>query len=342
MAMSRFRSDERGFTLVELLIVMVVAMILLTGTLLTFERMVRESRLNEKRQDIAQQARTSLDLQARQLRNLAQRISNPIIDRAAKYDFIFQTSDPQRTWVRYCLDTTGAGASPSAGKLWEGTLAVPVGSAGNPVPSGAKSTCPGPASQWTKQRVVAQNVTNRMAGKDRPIFTYSCTGGGSTCATTATTFDQIIDVSTQLFIDTTPGKAPPEVRVATGVYMRNQNQAPKASFTVLPAGNHSFLFNASGSTDYEGRTLQYYWFQDTFPAYDPANPATTTIDCSKTTLSLNGAGETMLWGGHLVGRGITLDHQFPSADWGLSQAVKLVVCDPGYRFDVTSSTSVTP
>ena len=51
----------------------------------------------------------AIDRAARQLRNLANPTvtATTTIDRADDYDFIFQTSDPARTWVRYCLEPGG-------------------------------------------------------------------------------------------------------------------------------------------------------------------------------------------------------------------------------------------
>ena len=51
-----------------------------------------------------------MDLAARQLRNLANQDPSQqttTIARALPFDLVFQTSDPSRKWVRYCLDTTG-------------------------------------------------------------------------------------------------------------------------------------------------------------------------------------------------------------------------------------------
>ncbi len=112
------RSDERGFTLIEVLVVCVLFLVVLGATLTVATYFVRDTRQAEIRNDQVEEARITLDRAARQLRNLAQRVDQPTIALAGDSDFIFQTSDPTRTWVRYCLQTTGT-ASPTDGRLWE-------------------------------------------------------------------------------------------------------------------------------------------------------------------------------------------------------------------------------
>jgi type II secretory pathway pseudopilin PulG len=322
--------DERGVNLIEVLMVMTVATLVLGASVMTFTKMLRQSHMDDRRNQSAETARNALDVEARQVRNLAQRISNPVIDKVDAYDFIFQTSDPTRTWVRYCLDTP-PGAD--QGRLWESAWAVP---ASNPSadPTAAMATgCPG--SGWTASRIVAENIVNRTRGADRPVFSFSCTGGGTACAASASTYDQIIAVGSELFVDTTPAIEPPELKVATAVYLRNQNQAPVAKFDVTSAGSRTVILNASGSTDFEGRTLSLYWFKGTIPA--PAN-----VRCDQPTTSLSGA-TTMQWGGVLIGQGATLTHTFSAADGasGANSQIALLACDPGGRFTYDGPRGVT-
>jgi hypothetical protein len=57
-----------------------------------------------------------------------------------------------------------------------------------------------------------------------------------------------------------------ETDVSSGVYLRNQNEAPTAAVTgpsVL--ASHRVSLNGQGSSDPEGRTLDYYWFVDSAP-----------------------------------------------------------------------------
>ena len=63
------RDRQGGFTLVELLVGMTISLILLGATLTTFNRFA-ERNDTDARNDSAELARRSLDVQARQLRNL--------------------------------------------------------------------------------------------------------------------------------------------------------------------------------------------------------------------------------------------------------------------------------
>jgi hypothetical protein len=300
----------------------------LMATSTVFGNFVRADHDNNARNDTAQLARNALDAQARQLRNLAKRVASPVIDRVEPYDLIFQTNDPGRTWVRYCLDTAAPPASVERGRLWVAELAVPSAATPSTVSAAMRSACPG--SGWTSTRIVTDYVTNRRAGMDRPLFSYTCSSG-TACTTTAGTYDQVTSITAETILDTTPGTGPVELQVSSSVYLRNQNQPPVASFQATPSSaSRTVTLNASGSTDFEGRTLAYYWFKQQMPA-------TASIDCAHPTPVDNGAGQPQtLWGGGTVfiGEGITLTHTFPLSDGlaGNTRTIGLVVCDPGDRF----------
>ena len=110
--MSHRTDTERGFTLIELLLVMSLGIVILGATLTSFTGYYRNQKTNQQLNDTAQVARDSMDLAARQLRNLANQDPSQqttTIARALPFDLVFQTSDPARKWVRYCLDTSGTG-----------------------------------------------------------------------------------------------------------------------------------------------------------------------------------------------------------------------------------------
>lgn len=317
-----------GFALVELLVVMSISTVILGGSLMTFETLVRDQRKNENRFDTAEQARNAIDHQARQLRNLARRPNNTVvIDTIGDYDFIFQTSDPNRTWVRYCLDLTGG--AKRGDRLWMSERKVPA-TATQAVTGGMRADCPG--TDWTQQTVVAQDVVNRLPQLDRPLFAFRCLDGTSACASSTATSDQIVNVDTRLFVDTTPLAAQAELQVSTSVFLRNQNQMPTASFTATRTGVRTYLLNASASSDPEGRTLSYHWFKGTMP---------TNINCQNQTQTIDSSGNKLQWGGNWVGRGVTLSMTFPASD-GNSQQLGLVVCDPGDRFGTSYPPALSP
>ncbi len=319
--------DERGFTLIELLVAMGFALLVLTATLVTFTTLSTSAHDNNVRLETTEEAREALDVQARQLRNLAKRLNNTaVLDTVAPYDLIFQTSDPSRTWVRYCLDTVHSPATTSQARLWTQERAL-VSAAASPVTTAMRTDCPSVSTEWTSTRVVAEHLTNRRNGLDRPLFAYRCTSG-TTCTSDPATYDQVINVSALTLVDTDGDRAVPELRVASGIYLRNQNQAPIASFVATPASlSNTVVLNASASTDFEGRTLNYFWFVG-------SRPAVAAIDCANPAITGNGPLRT-LWGASgFAGESITLSYTFTLAErlLGTTANVGLVVCDPGDRY----------
>jgi len=326
--------DEHGFSLIELLVVMTVAFVVLSATLLTFTTLSNSAHDNNIRLDTTEVARDALDTQARQLRNLAKRLNHtPVLDTMEPFDLIFQTSDPSRTWVRYCLDSENPPATPSQARLWTQERSL-ASVAASPVSAEMRSGCPSNSSEWTATRVVADQLTNRINGIDRPLFQYRCTVG-TACLSNPATYDQVVNISAQTFVDTDPFRDVPELRVATGINLRNQNQPPVATFVATPSSaSRTIVLNAAGSTDYEGRTLSYYWFKGSVPAL-------TSIDCASPKVTGEDPTRT-LWGatGYL-GESITLSHTFTAADLaaGPTANIGLVVCDPGDRYGTAGITS---
>ena len=321
------RRDQHGFVLPEVLLVMVIGTLLLGATFLTFQNFIVNSNENNVRTATAEAARNALEIQARQLRNLARRITTGVIDTVGPDELIFQTSDPTRTWVRYCLDTT----DPSNGTLWQQNQSLSVSASGAPVTPAMRAGCPS-ASGWSNTTQVATNVVNRIGGRNRPVFSYQCATGGSACTATTTTFDQIIGITATLYVDTKPVDGPGEERVSTGVYLRNQNQAPVAEMSVAPVSGlaRTVFLNGSGSTDFEQRTLRYYWFEGTMP---------TSVRCDLPPA----VNATTAWGGTLIGRDLTVQYTWPGAvpATGSTRRIGLVVCDPGDRASALAFQDVT-
>ena len=226
--------SQRGFTLIEVMIVMSLALVILGATLTSFTNFERKQKQSTILNDSAQVARNSMDHASRQLRNLANQDPSQqvtTIARALPFDLVFQTSDPSRKWVRYCLDTTGAGgggATASRAQLWEAetaTAAAPT--------AGMLGSCPG--SGWVATKLAADSVTNRHAGRDLPVFTYTCKSTAPpACPSGAADHGRIVNIQAQLYVDPNPDKAPAELRVVSGIYLRNQNEKPVPSFTASP------------------------------------------------------------------------------------------------------------
>ena len=305
--MRRALRREGGFTMIELLLVCVLSLIVFGASLTAWTSIYRSNRALEGQQDNAEAARVALDRAARQLRNLANPSVNAIttIHRASDYDFIFQTSDPAKTWVRYCLE--GA-------KLWENE-SVAITAAMK-----AETACPG--TGWTRKAVVVQSVTNRAPSVDRNIFTYECAVNAAASCPTATEYSKITNVGIQLWVDADATDRVSELDVATGVYLRNQNEAPTASAGWSKIAKEQVLLNGSASTDPEGRTLEYFWFEDAVPSGAMSTPCTATPTGTA-------------WSG------VTFLKTFPTGAAGQSKQFFLLVRDPGCLTSLSAAINFT-
>jgi type II secretory pathway component PulJ len=245
--------SEDGFTLVEVLIASVLMIIVLGATLTALTSFQRNTATNQRQNDGQDEARRTLDLLARDLRNLASPVieTPEAVDRDEAQDLIFQSegrgavsasSNARNTErVRFCLDPDGR--LHRNVQTWE--------SAG--VPDAPTATeCPG--TGWNTSTVVAENVVNGT----RPIFTYN-----------STVLEDITEVSATLYVDVNPGKPPAEQVLQSSVYLRNQNRKPTAFFSVEVV-NTAILLNASESTDPEEKAMIYEWRIDDL---DPERPA---------------------------------------------------------------------
>jgi hypothetical protein len=314
---------------------MSLGIVILGATLTSFTNYYRNNKTSQQLNDSAQVARNSMDLAARQLRNLANQDPSQqttTIARALPFDLVFQTSDPSRKWVRYCLDTSntgGAGSSASRGQLWE----METATATAPTP-GMMSSCPGSvgplAGSWVSQRMVADNVTNRIGGVDRPVFSYSCSPlAPSTCPASSADYTRITNIGAQMYIDVNPGKAPAELRVVSSIFLRNQNEAPVADFSATSGGTRTVILNASSSLDPEGRTLAYDWFLGN------GTITLTPEEACAQEIKQKANGTTLVY----LGQGTTYRYSVPT---GVASPmnIQLVVRDPGCLYN-TMTKSVT-
>jgi type II secretory pathway component PulJ len=234
--------SEEGFTLVEVLIASVLMIVVLGATLTALTSFQRNAATNQRQNDGQNEARQTLDLLARDLRNLASPVQErpEAVDRNLPLDLIFQSegktvvagslNSRNTERVRFCLDANR--------RLWRNLQTWTTAAIPNP-PSATE--CPG--TGWTSTRVVAQNVVNGT----RPIFTYN-----------ATVLQDITEVTATLYVDVNPGRPPAEQTLNSSVYLRNQNRKPTALFSAQ-AVNGSVLLNASESTDPEEKALIYSW-----------------------------------------------------------------------------------
>ena len=255
-------SDERGFTLVELLVAMILMVIVLGAVLTTFDTFNGRSQNVARRNDAQEAARRAMGQVTRELRNAvsATGVSAPVgdaVERAVPNDLVFQTISPAgpsgtntrgRQRVRYCLDS-----STSDAKLYRQVLRS---SSALPLLDPAATACPGPGAAWTQTQVVAQNVTNRRSTPARDLFTYRFGTSGSTA------LNDLVAVTAEIYLDMNSGTlSPAETELRSGVNLRNANQPPVALFTTTQQGARLVL-NASSAFDPERQPMTYKWYVD--------------------------------------------------------------------------------
>jgi prepilin-type N-terminal cleavage/methylation domain-containing protein len=306
--MSRASRDQRGFTLVEVLIAATIMLIVLGASLTLLDALGDNSRLTEQHNDAQDRARVFTDRMARNLRNLASPslfsenyyATPEAVDKAEPYDFVFRVVDEKRPAgslnlanvkrVRYCLDT----ADPANGILHQQEQKW-TNQASSPPPT-MPSTAACPAAGWTTSQRVTDALVNRIDGQNRPLFVYN------SADTT-----RITQIRTEMYVDPTPGKRPVETRLASGVTLRNQNRVPvaKADIKVTSTVSHTAVLNGSASDDPEGMPLTYQWYID---------PPATLPDCRLTPKPASCGPE-----------GVVVDVQLPSTG---PHTIVLLVKDP--------------
>jgi type II secretory pathway pseudopilin PulG len=259
--MRRLVREEAGMMLLELLLAAALMSLVMGATITSMTTFENTSRINELQNDNQEDIRAAIDQISRELRNHAvatQQAPAGIVS-LTPYDIVFQTVAPTKpastsnvqniSRVRYCLDYSKKRNE----KLWyqeqTWTTATPPA-----VPS--TSSCPDAA--WGNQRFIADKITNRFQSgnpninRDRPVFTAN-----------SAIIGEITRISITLWLDSTPGggpaNAPDEAYINSGIFLRNQNQPPTASFTTAVTGSRHIIVNASNSNDPENQTLTYTW-----------------------------------------------------------------------------------
>jgi prepilin-type N-terminal cleavage/methylation domain-containing protein len=253
--------DERGFSLVELMIAMTLMLIVIGATLAVFATMERKSRDNQRTNDSERTARVAVDVMSKRLRNLASPQSSgaapQALERANPTDVMFRTVDSTGTppagnlenleRYRYCLGTNN--------RLYAERQPAASFTATQPTTTGC-----GTSDGWPGTRsVVAQNVTNGA----RPVFKYQVSPTPGTYSeqstVTQTNFPNDIAIRVELFVDPDTAHPPGEVTLNTRVFLRNQNRPPTATFSASYSGSFAVTFNASDSADPENNPLYYQW-----------------------------------------------------------------------------------
>ncbi len=247
-----------GFTLVELLVAMALSLVVFGATLTILVVYEHGAQASSVRNDAQDRARLTIDLIARQLRNIASPISSPkLVERATPYDLVFQTvgtpsggatgNTTGAERVRYCIPQDTASGSTSKEVMitqtqtWS-TATTPA------IPWG--TNCPDTTST---SAIVVPSVTNRYKGRsDRQVFTYN---NGSA----PSDLSKITSVQIDLFVNPTPSVTNAEAELHSAVFLRNQLQAPVANITSTPTGGGGVILNGGGSYSPDGTDLSYTW-----------------------------------------------------------------------------------
>ena len=117
-----------------------------------------------------------------------------------------------------------------------------------------------------------------------------------------------------------------ELNVSTGVFLRNQNEGPTASVSVPQRLQPlRWLLNGSGSSDPEGRTLEYFWFEGSPP---------TAAEIASTQCTQDFPGTD--W------RGVTFIKKFDPSDINQRRTFFLLVRDPGCLTSLSNEIAIDP
>lgn len=255
-AIRRRLADDRGYTLVELLMAASVMIVVLSASLLTFELFLANQSAATARFDAQDRARTALDRLARDLRNVTgANAGSTEIDQAGAYDLIFRTTNPagppngqnatnlQR--VRYCVDAS----NPASETLW---YQVQTWSTATPSTFTAPSGCPD--TNWSAIKIdYADHITNEIGGQTRAVFSYM-----SANATVNAVHTDLFVAGASTTTGATVGNAK-ETRLSSGVFLRNQDVPPTAGFTATPASGYITL-DGSVSSSPQGSPLTFVWY----------------------------------------------------------------------------------
>ncbi len=182
--------DERGTTMVELMVVCMLSVVLMLATLLAFDTFGRNATRNEKLTNAQDSLRQRVDEMSAEIRNAQVTATglDPLL-RADPNDLIVRNIDSAgtATLIRYCLAT-------ATRTLWRQT--APDGTT-------ADSACPGTSIAWQRGKVADGTIANSASD---PVFKPN-----------TTTLSAIRSVEIAPRLDTGTGVATTPLRTAVSV-----------------------------------------------------------------------------------------------------------------------------
>jgi prepilin-type N-terminal cleavage/methylation domain-containing protein len=264
---------EEGFTLIEVLVTIALALVVFGATLAAFNVFQHDEVYARQRNETQDAARNTIDRLTHQLRSvIAPSAKYPgALEEAEKYSIQFETVDTSNTTfgvnneshamrVRYCLDDS----NPSDAILREYTQKWGELDPGAPSATACNGHLEG---GWTAAQQLVGHVTNEIGKQERSVFTYS-----------SSELPQIITVTSDLYLDVNPGRRPGESRLTSAVSLRNANRRPVAKFTIgSEAGSNEYRLNASASYDPSGLALTYKWWEKEAANSEVELPTTSQI-----------------------------------------------------------------
>jgi type II secretory pathway pseudopilin PulG len=263
LSVGRQLASEDGYSIVELVVVASLVIVVLSSALAVAEGFDSTVRRNQQLSESQQRTRAAVDQLARNLRNLASPTNElpDAVDKAEAYDLVFLTvgdsaggganqSNTRR--VRYCLDAPQSGPARVWTQVQTWTTAAP------PLPP-SSLTCPSLDPGWTvSPAALAVGVTNRIGATERPLFCFNVGGCGPVGATDRR---RISAITIQAWVRAADDLEPRLGVLRSQVFLRNQNEAPVASFDYHTTVPGHVILNGSASFDPEGDELTFKWYE---------------------------------------------------------------------------------
>jgi prepilin-type N-terminal cleavage/methylation domain-containing protein len=257
----RRAAEQHGFSLVELLVAMALAVIVFAAAATLLVSYLKDSGYAQRRTESQAAARTAIDRISRELRTaVAPSNGSAVIEYETSYDLVFRevstTSSVHQKFVRFCVDNNET--------LWRQTKDLQTTSDSTP----DTSSCPSGA--WTAESALlggcqsnsahCARVVNRLDSD--PLFSFGPTGWSSTAGI------RQVDVSLHVN-ENLAGAQPGPSELTSGIYLRNNLEDPVVPSTGLASvsgsGNNQryVTLDGSGAYDPNGQALSYQWYEGT-------------------------------------------------------------------------------